>query len=89
MIIVEKNGYLIFYCPGCKRGHTVNRLWGYNENPEKPTFSAHSIGIGNPSDDDYCHSYITDGMIKFQSDSKHYLSGKTVELPHFPENYSV
>ena len=90
MIIVEtKDGILLFYCPGCKRGHAVNRSWGYNENPEKPTFSAHSIGLGNPSDPDYCHSHIKDGMIKFEHDSKHALSGQTVELPHFPENYGL
>jgi hypothetical protein len=90
MIISKKEiSYLTFYCPGCKRGHTVNGDWGYNNNPDKPTFSAHSIGVGNPSDPDYCHSWITDGMIKFETDSKHDLSGQTVELPHFPENYNV
>lgn len=89
MIIFEKDGYLIFYCPGCKCGHTLTRQWGYNENPDKPTFSAHSIGIGNPSDSDYCHSYITDGKIKFERDSKHELSGQIVDLPHFPENYGL
>ena len=81
--------YYSFYCPGCKRGHTVNGDWGYNDDPDNPTFSNHSIGIGNPSDEGYCHSFIRNGKIEFQSDSKHHLSGQTVDLPHFPENYHV
>lgn len=28
-----------------------------------------------------CHSFITDGMIIYLSDSTHHLAGKTVELP--------
>lgn len=81
--------YIQFYCPGCLRAHTVTSDWGYNDNPDQPTLSAHSVGVGNPSDPDYCHSYITDGKIKFLSDSKHHLSGQTVDLPHFPDDYAV
>lgn len=88
-ISVKPVTYYSFYCPGCNRGHTVSGDWGFNGDHDKPTFSSHSIGIGNPSDDGYCHSFIKNGMIEFVSDSKHSLSGQTVELPHFPEGYGI
>jgi len=43
-----KAGSVLFHCPGCKCGHAVwiekrhpnnNSIWGYNGNPEKPTFT--------------------------------------------------
>lgn len=79
--------YYSFYCPACQRGHTISKDWGFNGDFQNPTFSAHSIGVGNPSDEDYCHSFITNGYIRFASDSKHTLAGQTVKLPEFPENY--
>ena len=30
-----------------------------------------------------CHSYVTDGKIRFLNDCTHSLAGKTVELPEF------
>ncbi len=86
---IHKQESLSFFCPGCKMGHTVNKSWGYNDNPESPTFSAHSIKVDFRPNGPLCHSFITDGMIKFESDSTHELSGQTVELPHFPENYGT
>lgn len=40
-----EGGYLSFWCPGCKSSHMVGvgdgtgPRWGYNSNPEKPTFT--------------------------------------------------
>jgi hypothetical protein len=42
-----------------------------------------------PTEPDYCHSFIKEGMIEFQTDCKHELAGKTVHLPEFPPNYGV
>lgn len=39
-----------------------------------------------PSEDIVCHSFVTDGMIQFLSDSNHELSGQTVPIPDWPEN---
>lgn len=32
-----------------------------------------------------CHSFVTDGRIRFLPDSTHALSGQTVDLPAFPD----
>lgn len=84
---------LVFWCPGCGHAHQVRigagfgSRWTWNGDVDRPTF-APSINIrwseGNPSTDKCCHSNVTDGMIKFYSDSTHKLSGQTVPLPDFP-----
>lgn len=41
------DGHVLFHCPGCKCAHAVwvekthsnGSIWGYNGNPEKPTFT--------------------------------------------------
>ena len=94
-----EGGGLMFMCPGCKSHHVVRvgtgpgPRWGYNDNPERPTFTP-SINVtwSEPSDipeefDDtskdkkmICHSFVTDGNIQFLSDCTHLLSGQTVPL---------
>jgi hypothetical protein len=99
-----------FMCPGCKELHQVTVLpaigprgaetstphpvWGYNGNPDAPTFTP-SIMVwwSEPSDIDdefddpskdrqcRCHSFVTDGRIQFLSDCTHALAGQTVDLP--------
>lgn len=78
---------LVFRCPGCECEHVIpidapeRPSWTWNGSVDKPTFEPsilcnyHSPGISS------CHSYVTDGRIKFLSDSTHHLSGKTVDLP--------
>ena len=43
-----QGGRVLFWCPGCRTGHQINvfedenrqgPLWGYNGNPDAPTFS--------------------------------------------------
>ena len=42
---VAVDGELLFWCPGCDGAHAVKvgvgagPRWGYNDNPEKPTFT--------------------------------------------------
>lgn len=38
-----------------------------------------------PGRDMVCHSFVTDGSIRFLPDSTHELAGQTVELPELPE----
>lgn len=81
-----------FYCPACKQGHTITDSWGFNGNLDSPTLRA-SVGV-NMQNSPYhlpevatCHSQITDGKISYYTDSTHEMSGKTIEIPDFPENY--
>lgn len=94
-----------FWCPGCDAMHAIpvstqhdpGRAWGYNGNPDAPTFTP-SILVSYPhwvppapTDQpqvqviDICHSFVTDGQIQFLCDCTHALAGRTVPLPPFPE----
>ena len=80
-VIPTENG-LSFKCPGCGGTHevlTTTRKWCFSGTPEKPSFMP-AIFDGD-GDKKICHSLVTDGKIRFLSDSTHQLSGKEVELP--------
>lgn len=86
----QPSGWMHFYCPGCKHVHTVNVdaknhsvVWGYNGNPEKPTFTP-SILSTRDHFGERCHSFVTDGRIQFLGDCNHELAGQTVDLPEWP-----
>lgn len=79
-----------FECPGCKFSHMLHTeyknsfgaIWKFNGDVDKPTFKP-SLFINKGKinvDIPLCHSYITNGTIKFLNDSTHELAGKTVEL---------
>jgi len=90
-----ESGYTLFFCPGCERPHAVGvkgpGAWGYNGDAERPTFTP-SVGVnmdrGAP-DAPLCHSFVTGGRIQFLTDSDHALAGQTVDLPDWPEYWSV
>lgn len=46
-------GFLIFWCPGCKEAHGVTSAWSFNGNYDNPTLSP-SILIASGH---YCHLY--------------------------------
>lgn len=86
---------LVFYCPGCECEHGVwtskpasnGAQWKWNGDMILPTFTPSLIvtteypqGHGRPPVVKRCHSYVTDGKIKFLSDCTHALSGQTVAL---------
>lgn len=79
-----------FYCPGCKGSHHIPikddaRAWGYNGNPDKPTFTPsilYNVGKSNPRWP-LCHSFVTDGRIQYLTDSTHELAGQTVDMVPF------
>ena len=85
------DGKILFFCPGCKGVHGLNvkgsisPVWKWNKSMDKPTFKP-SILVSY-GDSRICHSFITDGKIKFCNDSTHELSGKTVDLPEFERNF--
>lgn len=96
-----EGGGLLFWCPGCDGGHQVmvgdgpGPRWGYNGDPEKPTFTPSVLVTYNGADagedrgDGYCappavcHSFVTDGRILFLSDCTHHLAGQTVDIPEW------
>ncbi|UYY77807.1 DUF6527 family protein [Sphingomonas sp. R1] len=95
---------LAFYCPGCEAPHVINVYadreprWGYNGNPEAPTFTPSVLMrtgravdptfIPEPGDPpEVCHTFVTDGRIHFLSDCSHALAGQTVTLPEWPEEW--
>ena len=94
MKLLVKDGYARFFCPGCQYSHLIPvegpRAWRWNGNVNSPTF-APSIKVfggvcdphltGKPTTVPTCHSWVTDGEIRFLADSGHALAGQTVPLP--------
>lgn len=84
-------GIVTFYCQGCCSHHAVwvnqpNDLtgakWNWNYSLDKPTFTPSILvnkGKSNPNAE-VCHSFVTDGYIKYLDDCTHKLAGKTVKL---------
>lgn len=89
-----EGGRVMFWCPGCDGAHQVGigegsgPRWGYNGNPDAPTFTP-SVNVTYNGPDAgvdgappaICHSFVTDGRIQFLGDCTHALAGQTVELP--------
>jgi hypothetical protein len=83
--------YFEFYCPACKRIHTVSDIGGWSVGYDllKPTITPSVLNqtpILNEITGVYemkqrCHLNITNGMIYYHSDSAHEMAGQTVELP--------
>lgn len=91
-----EDGALLFWCPGCDGAHQVKvgpgagPRWGYNGNPEAPTFTPSVLVRYDGADADtlngipsVCHSFVTDGQIQFLGDCTHALAGQTVPLRDF------
>lgn len=79
-----------FECPGCGGVHEVNTskhkkpCWGFNNDLIEPTFTPSILTFfPQPSGkrEVVCHSFVTDGKIRFLNDCPHKLKGKTVPLP--------
>lgn len=79
----------IFDCPGCGCDHGfkttgVGPRWNFNGDVYKPTLSPSLlVRFRNVKGPQVCHSFITDGKIKFLNDCTHKLAGKTVDLEPF------
>jgi hypothetical protein len=84
----------MFQCPGCKNWHWIRVKgdkpnWKWNGSLEKPTFTPSHLTGGKDFKDMRCHSFITDGKIRFLNDCHHDLKGQTVELPDWEETEEV
>ena len=75
---------LMFFCPGCQCAHGISTsVWKWNGDLEKPTLTPSILSEGEKR----CHSFITDGKIKFLLDCYHELKGKTVDLPDWDTKF--
>jgi len=88
------NTYVQFRCPGCQRPHKVqiegHGAWGWNGDITRPTFTPSVLVTYDGADagtdgapPKTCHSYVTDGLIRFLGDSTHALAGQVVDLPEW------
>lgn len=95
-----ETGHTFFQCPGCHTHHALrikgSESWGWNGSGDAPTFTPSVLVTHNANPDAgeqfkewrtarVCHSFINDGQIQFLDDSTHTLTGKTVNLPDWPE----
>lgn len=84
----QSTKYFEFMCPGCNATHMIpvsgDQAWEFNFDAENPTVSPSILCFPNGKHG-RCHSYITDGKIRFDLDTDHKLAGKTVELPAHDE----
>lgn len=53
--------------------------WEWNKDTKKPTLRPSILTHGG-NKEERCHSYVTDGKIKFLPDCTHEFAGKTVDL---------
>lgn len=99
-IYLHINNYsLSYYCPGCKRSHSINYkmptnpqpVWQWNGSLTVPTFHPSVDCSGYEPTDDFeidkpykCHSFITNGVIHFLSDCTHSLAGQHIPMPDWP-----
>lgn len=77
-----------FHCPGCGCDHGIwttpgsHPVWGFNGDVEKPTFTPSiKVTYQTLKLTNICHSFVTEGKIKYLNDCTHELKGQTVELP--------
>lgn len=91
LAFTAKNNSYWHYCPGCKSLHQIvarpakqenGASWEFNQNLEKPTFSPSvNCSWGTKA---RCHYFLTEGILKFCTDSTHEFAGKEVPLPDIP-----
>jgi hypothetical protein len=74
-------------CLACGCGHML-KGWTFNGDLERPTFTPSLLVTGYLNADNpngICHSFITDGQIRYLADSTHRLAGQTVDLGEYGE----
>lgn len=59
----------------------INHTWSFNNDLENPTIQPSIMVKRSARLKDICHSYITNGKIKFLPDCTHSLKDQTVNLP--------
>jgi len=89
------------FCPGCGHPHTLpirekvgdRPSWLFDGNFDLPTLQP-SIHVNPPGGQHHskthpiCHSFVRAGRIEYLNDSTHGLSGQTIDLPEYPEEWA-
>ena len=70
---------LLAWCPACDTYHLFDSRWTHNGDFDNPSFTP-SMHI-NADQNDACHSFLTDGIWHYCSDSKHEYANKDLALP--------
>lgn len=83
------NDAYAFWCGGCGMHHVIRTDENikshhkFNNNIEHPTIEPSiKVEIPHPEGNHICHSYITNGIIKYLNDCTHHLKGKELDLPN-------
>jgi Family of unknown function (DUF6527) len=93
----SETGEYLFFCPGCQCNHSIwprpssnpenGASWEFDGNVDRPTVSPSLLVkrhfTAPDRRDQICHSFITDGNIRFLGDSTHALAGQTLEIPDY------
>lgn len=83
------NGRVLFYCKGCEQYHSVNTSednigpkWEFNGDLVAPTLTP-SVMVKIPNSGygyRVCHSFVTDGKIRYLNDCSHKYRGIELKL---------
>lgn len=84
------------WCPACQsmhdyfveQPHSNGARWTFNGDGDRPSFTpSMNIGVGPFPDGrvERCHYFVTDGEIRYCTDSTHRLAGQNIALPDVPE----
>jgi len=98
-LIPDPSGAIAYFdCPGCRRVHALHLYpdrnaegasWAWNRDMESPTFtpSIHAkIEYSEPGrSPKICHSFVTNGWIRFLGDCTHDMAGQSIELPEIAD----
>ena len=76
-LLIHGDGTLVYWCPGCKTAHSVNRKWTFDGNYDNPTFSPSVLAAGR---EPRCHCFIRNGRFEYLSDCTRALAGMTVDM---------
>lgn len=71
-----------FWCPACQEYHEIDAKWRFCGNTDRPTFqrSVPALTSTERSGEQICHSFVTNGQIRYLSDCTHDYRGQTVEM---------
>lgn len=90
--VKQYGGELWLNCPGCGFDHKViidgSRGWTWNGSLDAPTIKPSILVTwdhGPNREPRCCHSFVTDGKIKFLADCTHQLAGQIVELKEYKD----
>jgi len=75
---------LMWRCAGCAQVHqipTSGNGWEWNGSTTAPTLTPSILTHGDPNaEQPRCHSFVTNGVVRFLADCDHGLAGQSVRM---------